>query len=169
MSDRYYVVQAQPQRERLAVHELHNQGFQTFFPLIARAPRARRGVYEIPPPLPLFPRYLFVLLDLQQDPWRSINGTRGVTRLMCMDDERPSPVPIPAMDRILAAGELLHPESAALPFNTNDTVEFTEGPMQGLRAVVQLCEADRVTLLLDMLGGKRTVRCEPRSLRYVST
>ena len=70
------------------------------------------------------------------------------------------------MERLLAAGELLHEDSAALPFNVNDPVEFIEGPMLGVRGIVQLCEGDRVTLLLDLLGGKVVTRTAPRALRY---
>lgn len=166
--DRYYVVQTQPQRERLAVAELKNQDFHTFFPILAKAPRVRRGKFEIPPSSPLFPKYLFVKLDLDHDPWRSINGTRGVVRLMSMDEERPSPVPSAAMDRLLIAGEIIQEATAALPFNVHDPVEFVDGPMKGLKALVRLCERDRVSVLLNMLGGSTVVRCAPKDLKYVA-
>jgi hypothetical protein len=54
-----------------------------------------------------------------------------------------------------------------LPFNIHDHVEFTEGPMRGLRGVVSLCEKDRVTLLLELLGGRRLVRTQPKFLQYI--
>ena len=165
MTHRHYVVQTQPMKERLAVQELGNQGFETFYPQLVRAPRVRRGKFEVPLPVPLFPKYLFVRLDLGEPGWQSINGTRGVVRLMCMDD-RPSPVPQAVMDRMVAAGEVIHESLAGLPFAPGESVEFTEGPMIGLRGIVKLCAADRVTLLLDLLGSVREVRCAPRSLRY---
>lgn len=164
-ASRHYVVQAQPLREALAVRELRNQGFETFYPQLVRAPRPKRGVWQTPSPVPLFPKYLFVRLDLSEPGWQSINGTRGVVRLMCMDD-RPSPVPVSVMDRMVAAGEVIHEELAGLPFSVGESVEFTEGPMLGLRGIVKLCAADRVTLLLNLLGGAREVRCAPRVLRY---
>lgn len=167
MPERYYVVQTQPQKERLAARELRNQNFDTFFPTLSRAPRVTRGKLVFPEPLPLFPKYLFIRLDLAEAPWRSISGTRGVTRLMCMD-ERPSAVPTAVMSRLLAAGELIPYDTAALPFDPGDGVEFTEGPMRGLRGVVTLCAADRVTLLLDLLGGPREVKCAPGALKFVS-
>ena len=165
MSPRHYVVQAQPQREPLAVKELQNQGFETFYPVIQRRPVVRHLKLVTPAPVPLFPKYLFVRLDLATDPWRSINGTRGVTRLMCMD-ELPSPVPEGAMERLMSAGEVILEDAAGLPFNVNDPVEFISGPMTGLRGLVQLCAADRVTLLLDLLGSKTVVHCAPAALKY---
>ena len=167
MTHRYYVVQAQPQKERLAVQELRNQGFDTFFPLVQRAPRVTRGRLELPRPIPMFPKYLFVSFDLLRDPWRSINGTRGVTRLMCMD-ERPSPVPELAMSRLLCAGELLHEDTAKLPFALGDVVEFVSGPMIGQRGLVQACDTARVQVLLSLLGGQVPVKCAPLALKYVS-
>lgn len=168
MPTRHYVVQTHPRKEQLAARELRNQDFEVFLPVIRRRPLLKRGRFEDRVPAPLFPKYLFVALDLEADPWSSVNGTRGVLRLLQMDDERPSPVPLAAMDRLLAAGEVLEEPAAALPFNVNDTVELIEGPLKGLRAVVQLCAADRVTLLLSLLGGQvQTTRCAPRALRYV--
>lgn len=166
---RHYVVQTQAQKERLAVQELRNQGFKTFFPIIQQPPKVRRGVYEGGRFAPLFPKYLFVSLDLETEgSWRSINGTRGVVRLMCMD-ERPSPVPVLAMARLLAAGETLMHDTAALPFNINDPVEFIGGAFAGQRGIVQLCTAERVTLLLDLLGRQSTVRVAAGSLRYAGS
>lgn len=165
--ERYYVVQTRPQKEQTAAFELQNQGFSTFFPVIKRAPRVKRGQLVVPPLQPLFPKYLFVQLDLDLDPWRSINGTRGVVRVMCMDEYRPSPVPVLAMTRLLEAGELIEEDMAALPFNLGDTVEFVEGPMKGRQGLVGSCAADRVTLLLDLLGRQTTVYCEPKSLKYI--
>lgn len=166
--DRFYVVQTQPQRERLAVNELRNQDFKIFYPVIRHLPRISRGRLVDSRLSPLFPKYVFVSLDLELDQWRSINGTRGVTRLICMDEDRPSPIANAVMARLLAAGELIEEREAGLPFNINDLVEFTDGPMKGIQGIVSLCAADRVSLLMDMLGGKVRVHTVPNLLKYVS-
>lgn len=165
--DPYFVVQTQPQRERLAAQELHNQGFVTFFPVIQHLPVLRKGKLQASRQSALFPKYLFVQLDLAHDQWRSINGTRGVIRLMCMDDEHPSRVPDPVMSRLLAAGEVIEELRAGLPFNPGDQVEFTDGSFKGVQGLVQQCSSSRVTLLLSLLGGQVTTHCEPRALRYI--
>lgn len=167
--DRYYVVQAQPQKERLAVQELQNQRFLTFFPVIQRAPKVVRGKLDDGRQSPMFPKYLFVQFDLETcDNWRSINGTRGVTRLMCMD-EWPSAVPVFVMNRLIAAGEVVLEETATLPFNLGDNVEFTAGAFAGKRGLVQACDAERVEVLLSLLGTQVPVRVTPGSLTYVPT
>ncbi len=164
--ERYYVVQTRPQKEATAAFELRNQGFTTFFPVIKTHSKKQQVI--VPRLVPLFPKYVFVQLDLDLDPWRSINGTRGVVRVMCMDEYRPSPVPVLAMTRLLAAGEVIEESTAALPFNLGDTVEFTEGSMKGRQGLVHACAENRVTLLLDLLGRQTVVYCEPKSLKYIT-
>lgn len=165
--ERYYVVQTRPQKEGTAAFELRNQGFETFFPVIKSQVYVKRSQIFIPRLSPLFPKYVFVKLDIDTAPWRSINGTRGVVRVMCMDEYRPSPVPVLAMTRLLAAGEVIEEDTAALPFNLGDTVEFTDGSLKGRQGLVSACAENRVTLLLDLLGRQTAVHCEPKALKYI--
>src|SRR5665213_356294 len=77
---RWYVVQTHAGSEYKARLELHDQAFHCFLPECverishARKVTSRRG--------PLFPGYLFVSFDVGMTAWRSINGTRGVVRLI---------------------------------------------------------------------------------------
>jgi len=66
------VVRTQPHREGQAERQLANQHFRIFLRIFAH------GAGEIVS-APLFPGYLFVLLDLTRDRWRSVNGTYGLT------------------------------------------------------------------------------------------
>src|SRR3546814_12627785 len=77
---RWYVAQTQAQGEERARLNLERQGFRTYLPRYRRERRhaRRRDVVKAP----LFPGYIFIELDLEQSPWRSINGTFGVTRLV---------------------------------------------------------------------------------------
>lgn len=165
--DRYYVVQTKPQKELLAAQEIQNQGFETFLPLIKHLPRMRRGKFLEARLSPLFPKYLFVQFNPTYDQWRSLNGTRGVIRVMCMDEHRPSPVPILTMSSLLQTGGLIEEEKAGLPFNPGDTVEFVEGSLKGVQGIVRLCTADRVGLLLNLLGRQVLTQSSPRFLKFV--
>jgi len=49
--------------------------------------------------VPLFSGYLFVTMDLKQEPWSAINGTFGVRRLLCRSD-RPASVPALFIDSL---------------------------------------------------------------------
>ena len=77
---KWYVVMTQPCNEEGALRNLTRQGFDAFLPrrwVTKRRPDRFCTLLE-----PLFPRYLFVRLDLELQRWRSINGTYGVRRLV---------------------------------------------------------------------------------------
>src|SRR4029079_6714112 len=88
--ERWYVVRTLPQRELQARIQLINQGFRVFVPRYLKNRRHARKLETVS--APLFPRYIFVVLDRTRDRWRSINGTFGVDRLLTQGGE-PQPVP----------------------------------------------------------------------------
>ena len=89
-NERWYVARTLPQRELQAAQQLNNQGFRTFVPRYWKNRRHARKVETIS--APLFPRYIFVVVDQTRDRWRSINGTIGVDRLLMYGGE-PQAVP----------------------------------------------------------------------------
>ena len=90
-SERWYVARTLPQREFHAARQLNNQGFRTFVPRFWKNRRHARKVETIS--APLFPRYIFVVVDRTRDRWRSINGTLGVDRLLMYGGEPQAVVP----------------------------------------------------------------------------
>ena len=94
--ERWYVVQSQPNAELKAAAHLNRQGFATYLPRYVKRRRHARRVEHVP--VPLFPRYLFVGIDMTTQRWRSIVSTVGVSRLIC-SGEAPQAVP----DQIVAS------------------------------------------------------------------
>ena len=73
-----------PRKERLALHFLGLSGFQTYVPRTKdRIVRRGRKVSEI---APLFPSYVFILIEWQ---WYGARFALGVANLI-MDGERPA-------------------------------------------------------------------------------
>ena len=66
------------------------QGFATYLPRYLKRRRHARRIDVVA--APLFPRYLFVEIDMTVQRWRSIYSTIGVSRLVC-NGEYPAPVP----------------------------------------------------------------------------
>src|ERR1700736_4723640 len=93
---RWYVVHTQPKHEARADLNLRRQGFATYLPRYLRKRRhARRNEIVA---APLFPRYLFVAVDLARDRWRVIQSTFGVSHLVVVGG---APLPVP--DRVVNA------------------------------------------------------------------
>jgi transcriptional antiterminator RfaH len=81
---RWFVAQTHPNAEAAAERRLNRQLFATHLPRrttrVSRRGRIREHV------TPCFPGYLFVLLDLAGEAWKSATYTRGVLRLLPASD-----------------------------------------------------------------------------------
>src|SRR5260370_1153061 len=84
--DRWYVAMTLPRKERIAAANLENQGFSSFLPMqLVTHRHARRFRTQL---VPVFPRYIFAILNIDTQRWRSVNGTLGIARLVT-DGEKP--------------------------------------------------------------------------------
>src|SRR5262249_55467021 len=89
-NERWFLVHTQPRSERKAEMHLGAQGFRTHFPEIQKTIRHARQLRTVR--APLFPRYMFLILDPGRDRWLSVQSTVGVSSLFTCED-RPVPVP----------------------------------------------------------------------------
>src|SRR5262245_27419608 len=89
MAFKWFVAQVYPNCETAAERRLNRQLFATHLPRrTTRVPRRGKIMERAGP---CFPGYLFVLLDLMGESWKSACYTRGVLRLRPIS-ERPLPV-----------------------------------------------------------------------------
>lgn len=153
--ERWYCVMTQPRREAYARDNLERQGFRCFLPLLRRTVRhARRCETRL---VALFPRYAFVVLDLERDRWRSVRGTFGVAQLL-MDGDRPRPVPVGVVETLLASADAAGAVSAGQELRVGARVRILNGPLADrLATVTRLDERGRVAVLLEIMGAERTV------------
>jgi transcriptional antiterminator RfaH len=163
--ERWYVVHAQPNAEAKALSHLRNQGFRPYLPRYAKRRRHARRSEEVP--APLFPRYLFVRLDLGAERWRAVRSTIGVAGLVS-HGETPAPVPDGIVEAIKAREDarglvVLQP---AFDLSNGDRVTITEGALEGCCGLFEgLSDDQRVVVLLDLLGREVRVRVPPAALR----
>src|SRR5262245_63898672 len=83
-NERWFLVHTQPKAERKAQWHLKAQGFCTYLPQICKTVRHARQLRTVQ--APVFPRYLFVILDLGRDRWLSVRSTVGVSHLIGRQD-----------------------------------------------------------------------------------
>ena len=153
----WYTVYTQSSKESIAEANLINQGFDCFLPKYLKTRRHARKVDSVLKPL--FPRYLFVNLDLEQQRWRSINGTLGVNCLLC-NGETPLVVPKGVVDaiqtRVSGDGTV---NLEAPRFKPGQTLRVLEGPFADLEGLFECVDDNqRITLLLSLLGRQVKVR-----------
>jgi len=147
---RWYCVHTLPRREAFAAQHLEAQGFRAFLPQIVKTVRHARKVQTIK--AALFPRYLFVALDLDRDRWRSVNGTFGVSGLIAANG-RPDAVPEGVVEALLACQD----EAGTTRFSLREgqAVRLLAGPFADMIGLIErLDDKGRVRVLLDLMGGR---------------
>jgi transcriptional antiterminator RfaH len=151
VDDVWYLVQLKPGGFVRAQTNLTRQGFETFMPL---RPETRRRAGQLrTEQRPLFPGYLFVRVDPASAPWRKINSTYGVARLVSLSGRGPTRVPLPLVRALMrAAGE----GSCVLDtsnFKVGASVSLISGPFAGaLVRIAAAPEDGRVHVLMEMMG-----------------
>ena len=150
--NQWYLIQFKPNSHRVAERNLHRQGFETFLPMqkITRR-KASRFVSD---QKPLFPGYMFVNVNSELAPWRSINSTFGVSKLVSFEG-KPKPLPLQLISGLMlrcdASGTLLPPKS----LNEGDSVEMLTGPFATFVATVDTIDPEqRIWVLMHFMGQK---------------
>lgn len=151
-AERWYAVQTIAKCEVKAQFELSRQGFRTFLPVVMRTVRHARKTRNAR--VAAFPGYLFVILDLERDRWRAVNGTFGVSRLV-MGNNLPQPAPIGIVETLLDYSD----ENGICCFDRDlvvgQKVRVISGPLaEAIGTLDRLDGNGRVRVLLEILGGQ---------------
>jgi transcriptional antiterminator RfaH len=160
---RWFVAHTLPHREVGAEFQLRQQQFATFLPFHRRTVRHARRFRVIR--APLFPRYLFVELDLGRDRWRAVNGTYGVSGLV-MAGELPAPVPRGIVESFMAVANQTGVIDFAATLQMGQKVQMASGPFTDLLGeILATNDAGRVKILLDVMGRRVTTWSAPDAVR----
>lgn len=149
--ERWYVAMTLPRKEHMAAANLGSQGFHSFLPLQLVTNRHARKFRTVL--VPVFPGYIFVILNVDRQRWRSVNGTVGVAHLLT-DGLRPLAVAPGIVETLIQSSD----QRGALVFQPDlavgDKVRLHAGPFaEALGMLQRLDGAGRVQLMLDLIGG----------------
>jgi transcriptional antiterminator RfaH len=150
-ADDWFIAQLKPNGINNALRNLHRQGFITFHPRQSATRRLRDKL--VTREEPVFPGYLFVTFDPETAPWRRINATLGIARLLTTPSLRPAAVPRAFMDTLRARcapdGIVLPPEA----LGPGDLVRIRTGPFaETVTRIESLDRSGRVGVLLEVMG-----------------
>jgi transcriptional antiterminator RfaH len=150
----WFVVRTHAHAEAKAARNLEQQGFATYLPRYLKRWSHARRVQIVP--APLFPRYLFVSVNMAAQRWRSIQSTFGVAQLV-RSGEVPSAVSVAIVDALRnredADGFIRLARHA--DFRRGETVRVIDGVFSVCVGLFEgMSEKERVTVLLDLLGQK---------------
>jgi transcription elongation factor/antiterminator RfaH len=147
--ERWFLAHTLPKGERRAEMHLRAQGFRTYLPQIKKTVRHARQFRTAQ--APLFPRYMFLILDLSRDRWLSVRSTVGVASLFTCQG-LPVPVPEGVVEALIA-----HSDEGLTILDVGlakgQPVRILSGPFANLVGTLdRLDSAGRTRVLLDIMG-----------------
>jgi len=148
--ERWFVARVLAHQENRAQFNLHRLGFRSFLPRLRRTIRHARKLRDTLNPL--FPGYIFVVIDLSKQRWRSINGTFGVASLI-MGAEQPMPVPSGVIEGLVVSCESRGVVRLDDGLEIGQNVRILSGPFaETLCRLSHLDDRGRVRVLLEIMG-----------------
>lgn len=157
----WYLCMTKPRQERQAEAHLQAQGYEVWLPLLDHWVR-HAGAWHRKQAV-MFPRYNFFRPTRVQQgvgPARSTPGVSGLVRfgpvLACL-----------AAERLEALRALVAERAASLPsqpVQAGREVVFASGPLKGLSGIVSAVAAERVMVMMTLLGREQHIAAEPDAL-----
>ncbi len=151
---RWYVIETHAHAEDRAAINLRRQGFDIYLPRYRKRRSHARRIEMVA--APVFPRYIFVAIDVAAQQWRVIQSTFGVKNLVSNGG-----VPASIQDEIIDSlkgredGQGLIDLETRPRFAHGDEVRILEGAFGACLGLFEgLADNDRVAVLLDILGRK---------------
>jgi len=156
---RWYLIHSKQGAEREAQVHLQRQQYQTYLPRLLQRVR-RRGQPRMHV-VPLFPRYLFLQLDEGRQCLAPVRSTSGVANVVRFGG-RFATVPDEVIAELRAREDPetgLHNLCSPARLRPGMEVRIDGGAFAGLEGVFERADgADRVVVLLTLLGEERQVR-----------
>jgi len=167
MSTVWHLVYTKPNKENLAKQHLQRQGYSVYLPMTQRVKRlrGRRSVIDEP----LFPRYLFIKLNLHDQDWSPIRSTIGVSHLV-----RFGVVPARVPESFVEFCQRQEQGQRELSqdrnyFDAGDSVRIVSGSFAGYEAVFECAKSDeRAVVLLNIANSFTQLQVDQGDLDKVA-
>ena len=145
----WYLLHTKPHAHVTACYHLRRQRFDVFLPLITKTTKKKGKFFDIT--APLFPGYLFMGTLTDPVPWKSINGTTGVSKAVTLDG-----VYRPVSNHIIKGLQSRCDEHGVLrqlnDIVAADRVKIERGPLaEFICTVDQIKDDKRAWVLIDIL------------------
>jgi len=158
------VVYTNVNKETIAEKNLIGQNFITYMPKYKKIISHARKISTVIKPL--FPRYLFVNVDLAAQRWPIINSTYGVNAIISMEGK-----PVIISEEIINKIKLCEKPDEninVVPYSfmtKGDEVNILEGVFSGKKGIFNgLTDDNRVKVLFNLLGKEVTLSVSRISL-----
>lgn len=100
----------------------------------------------------IFPGYVLVRMEMDDDAWYALRNTPGVTGFVSINNK---PVPLAASEvNNIIAGISAQPPKVNISYSVGDTVRITDGPFADFRGVIDEVndEREKVRVMVSFFG-----------------
>ena len=148
----WYLLQTKRNEHNIACEHLQKQGFNVFLPLFVKTTRKHGRFLNVKKPL--FPGYLFMGAAIDPVPWKSVNGTRGVSAAVTLDG-----IYRPVSDHIIEGLQHRCNDQGIIQMLDKivpgDRVKIERGPFaEFICSVEDIQDSQRAWILIDLLQHK---------------
>lgn len=148
----WFLIYTKPHQEERAKENLENQGNEVFLPMIASEKIKQPQSFSL---RPMFPRYLFTKLTLENNNWAQIKSTRGVSHIVVFGDNF-TEVPNSVMDYLKSKvddNDVLKLQTTRKKFQKGDELVIKQGIFQGKDATfLSMSGKERARILLKLMN-----------------
>jgi transcriptional antiterminator RfaH len=162
MKSVWYVAFTKPRMELLAQDNLLRQNYRVQLPMVRRVVRRKVGLE------PLFPRYLFLQPENDQQSLSPVRSTTGVSNLIrfgmelaVLSDEKCRAIMDFAEAQQRGGVDALMEVQG---IRAGEKVLIKSGPFAGLEGLVSTVAKDRVLVLMNLLGKDQSIGFQPTDL-----
>lgn len=146
----WHLLHCKAQQQERAQWHLANQGLEVFCPYWQVEKRRRGKRQQVTEPL--FPSYLFILLDRTADNFNAVRSTRGVNGFVRFGGA-PAVVPEQVISSLQERVQTENQQAPKSLYQQGSKVEVLSGPFAGLNAIYDIRDGEeRCFVLIDMLG-----------------
>ncbi len=155
----WYLIQTKPKAHFIASEQLERQNFEVFLPLILKTSKVANKFTT--KAVPIFPSYLFIGTHTKKVSWKSVNATRGVSRVITLDGKYR-----PLGDHIVEGLKCQCNSNSILKTHNSlkagDRIKIEQGPFsEFICEVDKIKDSQRIWVFLELMQQKT------RSLVYL--
>ena len=145
----WYLLQTKPHVYVTACENLRRQGFDVFLPLITKTTKKNSKFLDIK--IPLFPGYVFMGTSSDPIPWKSVNGTRGISSAVTFDGVY-RPVCAHIIEGLRRRCDKDGVIQSLRDIDVGDRAKIERGPFtEFICTVEQIKDGQRAWVLIDLL------------------
>lgn len=157
---RWYVVNTKFSAEEQATYQLRAQSFEVFFPEYQE--KYLKKQIRLIRTRALYPSYIFVHFNIEQDPWYKIKNTRGVREILSSSADHAIPVKRGFVEKLIEASEqvgtlIIEEKPQNHDFKIGQEVQVNAINFSGIVGKITELKKDKVLINTALLSRQITL------------